>query len=78
MANNLTTNQEIKVIHIRIWLSAFIASSIYIGINLLFFKGETTTNSTYYIEGLIFFVIWVIIHYLINRKKLKQLKSTDK
>ncbi|MFP4478073.1 MAG: hypothetical protein ACLFPM_01410 [Candidatus Izemoplasmatales bacterium] len=74
MQNKLSPKQELKSLHIRIWLSAIISSSIYMGINLLFFKDQTSTQSIF-IEGITFFLIWIIIHYIFYSKKMKQLKS---
>lgn len=71
--NQLAKKQRKKLIHLRIWISGFIASIIFIAI--MYILGNDFLFLEAAIRFIVFLSVWVILHYLFLNK---QFKSIDK
>ena len=77
MNEDLTLKQEKAALHLRIWLTALIGGAVFVGMNW-FLSREDYSFSEGLINGLIFATAWVLIHYIMYRKKFSELKSLIK
>ncbi len=72
MSRHMTPPESRKVLHLRIWGPGFIAASIFVLINALL-SGEEYSFIEGMLQFVVFYAVWVIIHYLLLRKQFKQL-----
>jgi len=76
MQEDLTPRQQRIALHIRIWFTAVIAGVVFIGMNW-FLSRDNYDLQTGLVEGLIFFIVWVVVHYIIYRKQFKSLQDSN-
>jgi len=77
MNDDLTPAQEKAALHLRIWITAAIAVVVFVGMDW-FLSREDYSFQEGLVNGLIFSAAWVITHYIIYRKKFKELRDQIK
>lgn len=77
MNDDLTPAQEKAALHLRIWITAVIAGGVFVGMNWFLSRDDYSLQEGL-INGLIFFAAWVIVYYIIYRKKFKELRDQIK
>ncbi len=68
----MTPPESRKVLHLRIWVPGLIATSVFVLINGLL-SGDQYSLQEGVLQFIVFYAIWVIIHYIFLRKQFKQL-----
>ena len=70
----MSNKERIKALHLRIWISGLIATTVFVLLNW-FLSRATYSLLEAVVQIGVFLSVWVILHYIIYRKLFKQLKD---
>ncbi len=72
--NQLTKQQRKRIIHGRIWLSGFIATVVFLV--MMYILGSEYSLQEAFIHFIVFYGVWVILHYIFLRKQFKAIDES--